>query len=167
MNWYVKVLRQYTDFTGRARRAEYWVFTLVNVGISALLVLLLNLIVAVAAPAEALRPVLVLPLLVYWLAMVLPGLAVLVRRLHDTDRSGAFVFLAWIPLIGDLFLLVFTIGEGTRGPNRYGPDPLAPEGGYPPAPWPPVAGYGPPIQGHGPPPEGYGYGYSQPGGPRY
>ena len=61
------------------------------------------------------------------LGLIIPGIAVTVRRLHDTDRSGWFVLLALIPLVGAILLLVFYCTEGTRGPNRFGPDPKADE----------------------------------------
>ena len=72
------------------------------------------------------------------LGFLLPYLAVAVRRLHDTDKSGAMIFIALIPLVGGIILLVFLATEGTSGPNRYGPDPgtMSP-GSYPPAPPPP------------------------------
>jgi uncharacterized membrane protein YhaH (DUF805 family) len=61
----------------------------------------------------------------YTLAVLLPSIAVTVRRLHDTDRSGWWILLGFIPIIGGIILLVFYVLEGTRGPNRFGPDPKA------------------------------------------
>ena len=61
----------------------------------------------------------------YTLAVLLPSIAVTVRRLHDTDRTGWWILLGFIPIIGGIVLLVFYVLEGTRGPNRYGPDPKA------------------------------------------
>lgn len=61
--------------------------------------------------------------LTYMLAVFLPGLAVGVRRLHDTNRSGWWILISVLPLIGPIVMLVFTVSGGTRGPNSYGPDP--------------------------------------------
>jgi uncharacterized membrane protein YhaH (DUF805 family) len=113
MNWYLEALGNYADFSDRARRMEYWSFTLVNFLIGFALAMLRfrgSGFIGVIA-------------LVYSLAMIIPSLSVTVRRLHDTDRSGWWLLIALIPLIGELVLLVFMFLEGTPGPNRYGPDP--------------------------------------------
>ncbi len=117
MNWYLKVLRQYVDFTGRARRMEFWVFTLVSLVIS----LLLNVLDS-ALHLGSMLDVGVLGLL-YSLAVLLPSLAVSVRRLHDIGRTGWWLLLAFIPVIGWIVLLVFHALAGDRQPNAYGPDP--------------------------------------------
>lgn len=111
MEWYLKVLRQYADFTGRARRMEYWMFALINF----IIVLVLNVL------DGALR-IGVLGLL-YSLAVLLPSLAVSVRRLHDIGRTGWWLLLVLIPVIGWIVLIVFHALEGDREPNAYGPDP--------------------------------------------
>lgn len=106
--------RKYSDFSGRAGLAEFWWFFLftwlVNLGL-----------MAAAVPSMARRGgggVGVLWLVS--LALLLPYLAVAVRRLHDTGRSGATMFLALIPMIGAIVLLVFLASSGTGAPNRYG-----------------------------------------------
>lgn len=94
----------------------------------------------------------VLGLMCLWsLFLFIPALAVTIRRLHDTDRSGWWIFISLVPLIGFIVLLVFWCSEGTRGPNRFGPDPKGGYGGpgygggYPPQPgYPPQSGYPPP-----------------------
>jgi uncharacterized membrane protein YhaH (DUF805 family) len=121
--------KQYVDFHGRARRQEYWMFTLFSVIISIVLGVIDNLLgtgsfstssgggeIGVAAGMGLLGGI-------YWLAVLLPSLAVSVRRLHDTDRSGWWLLIALVPLVGAIVLLVFCALEGTRGPNRYGEDP--------------------------------------------
>jgi uncharacterized membrane protein YhaH (DUF805 family) len=118
MQWYLKVLRQYADFEGRARRTEYWMFVLFSVIISIVLNVLDNLLGLgfMAGTAGWLS-------LLYSLAVLLPSLGVSVRRLHDTGRSGWWVLIALVPLVGAIVLIVFTATEGNRGPNAYGPDP--------------------------------------------
>jgi uncharacterized membrane protein YhaH (DUF805 family) len=117
MKWYLKVLRQYADFTGRARRKEYWMFTLVSGIISVVLAILDNVL------TTSLLGVL------YSLAVLLPSLAVGARRLHDTGRSGWWLLIGIIPLIGWIVLIVFLATDGERQPNAYGPDPKAVPGG--------------------------------------
>ena len=133
MNWYVKVLKQYVDFSGRARRREYWMFVLVNVVIVIVLSLLDTLLGtggfrATSGGGNSLGLLSGL----YSLAVLLPTIAVTVRRLHDTDRTGWWILIGFIPIIGGIVLLVFYVLEGTRGPNRYGPDPksIAPTPAY-------------------------------------
>jgi uncharacterized membrane protein YhaH (DUF805 family) len=117
MQWYLKVLRQYVDFTGRARRTEYWMFILFSFIILIVLGVLDNLMGMAFVPGSY------GPLgLIYILAVFLPSLGVGVRRLHDTGRSGWWMLLAPIPLVG-IVLIVFLAIEGVRGPNAYGPDP--------------------------------------------
>jgi len=131
MNWYVKALRQYVDFAGRAQRREYWMFVLVNVVIVIVLSLIDTLLGTggwrAAAGGGSISASGTLGLLsgLYSLAVLLPSIAVAVRRLHDTDRSGWWFLLGFIPIIGGIVLLVFYVLEGTRGPNRFGPDPKA------------------------------------------
>lgn len=127
MEWMLMPLRRYADFSGRSRRKEYWMFALFNMLISTSIgVLALALFVAglsETAMLSILYPVIGLASL-YGLFAFIPGLAVTIRRLHDTDRSGWWLLAGFIPLIGAFLLLVFYITEGTRGPNRFGPDPV-------------------------------------------
>jgi uncharacterized membrane protein YhaH (DUF805 family) len=118
MEWYLKVLRQYADFAGRARRKEYWMFTLVNVIISIVLAIIDNVLEISVLTVGVLG-------LLYSLAVLLPNLAVGVRRLHDTGRSGWWLLIGLIPLIGTIVLIVFFATDGERQPNTYGPDPKA------------------------------------------
>lgn len=125
MNWYVKVLKQYVDFTGRARRTEFWMFALFNAIISIVLAVIDNVIGTGSFASGGGGFSFSIGLLggIYSLAVLLPGLAVGVRRLHDTDRSGWWLLIGLIPIIGGIVLLVFFVIEGTRGPNRHGEDP--------------------------------------------
>lgn len=120
MNWYLKVLKNYTNFSGRARRKEYWMFTLFNVIFAVAAVLLDNLL-GLAFEGIGYGPVYGL----YLLATIIPGIAVSVRRLHDVDKSGWMILIGLIPLIGAIWLLVLFATEGTPGDNQYGPNPKA------------------------------------------
>ena len=131
MNWYVKVLKQYVDFSGRARRKEYWMFALIN----AIIVIVLQLVDGLlgtgintaSAGGSGVSFGISLGILsgLYSLAVLLPGLAVAIRRLHDTDRSGWWVLIALVPFVGGIVLLVFFVLAGTAGGNKYGADPKA------------------------------------------
>ncbi|MEJ3659119.1 DUF805 domain-containing protein [Actinomycetes bacterium KLBMP 9759] len=119
MQWFVKVLRLYAYFTGRARRQEYWMFYLFFL-IFAFVAVAIDLVINYVANGGW-PPILIS---IYSLATLIPHLAVTVRRLHDTDRSGWWYLISFIPL-GGIVLLVFLVMEGTRGGNQYGPDPKA------------------------------------------
>jgi uncharacterized membrane protein YhaH (DUF805 family) len=132
MNWYVKVLKQYVDFSGRARRTEYWMFTLFNVIISIVLAAVDGLLFGTgsfaassAAGSVGFSASLGTLGTIYALAVLLPGLGAAVRRLHDTDRSGWWVLIALIPIVGGIVLIVFLATAGNSGPNRHGADPKA------------------------------------------
>jgi uncharacterized membrane protein YhaH (DUF805 family) len=119
MNWYLSVLKNYTGFSGRARRTEYWMFALID-GI--ILVVLYALALAVHA--------LLFLYVIYALAVLLPSLAVAFRRLHDTGRTAWWLLIGLVPFIGGIVLLVFACLPGTPGPNQYGPDPKAVAAAY-------------------------------------
>ena len=93
MNWYLKVLKQYADFSGRARRKEFWMFSLFNMIFSYALVFIFAGIGAATGILE-----LTFLSYIYSLAVIIPGLAVTVRRLHDTGKSGFYIFVSLIPL---------------------------------------------------------------------
>lgn len=114
MHHYTDVLKKYTEFSGRARRQEYWMFLLFN--LAALIV------VAIIDSVIGTFPWLYL---LYALGVFLPGLAVSVRRLHDIGKSGWWLFIAAVPLVGGIWLLVLTATEGQPNPNQYGPSPKA------------------------------------------
>lgn len=114
-------LRRYADFSGRSRRKEYWMFVLFYLLVAVVLALLGGLLGAFSGPEPSM--LLLTPLLLLVLALFIPSLAVQVRRFHDQDKSGWFVLLTFIPYIGGTITLVFMCIEGTRGSNRFGPDP--------------------------------------------
>jgi uncharacterized membrane protein YhaH (DUF805 family) len=127
MNYYLNVLKNYAVFSGRARRSEYWYFVLFNI-IFAMVALSLDYVLGTrfAISSEyGSHLSFGYIYLFYILAMIIPGLAVGVRRLHDVGKSGWFYFISLIPVIGGIWLLVLFCTEGTSGDNEYGPDPKA------------------------------------------
>jgi uncharacterized membrane protein YhaH (DUF805 family) len=115
MKWYLKVLNQYADFNGRARRKEYWMFVLYNIIFSLMALTLDNLI------GMTLEGLIYGPLFsIYSIAVFIPGMAVAVRRLHDVGKSGWMILINFIPLIGSLWLLILLVKDSKPGPNQYG-----------------------------------------------
>lgn len=119
MNWYLKVVRDnYANFKGRARRKEYWMFFLVNFIIS----FIISSIFAVVAITSKL-PTLASVGYLYSLAILLPSLAVAVRRLHDVGKSGWWILIGIIPIIGTIWIIVLLATDSTPGENKWGPNP--------------------------------------------
>ncbi len=118
MNWYLEVLRKYAVFSGRARRAEYWYFILFNFILS----LVLSLIDNGAGWVNPQNGVGVLTT-IYSLLVLIPTLAVMVRRLHDIDKSGWWVLIGLVPIAGPIVLIVFFCLDSTIGDNRFGASP--------------------------------------------
>lgn len=112
MDYYIAVLKKYAVFSGRARRKEYWMFVLFNFIISFIISLIGTFI----------ETLLFLQYL-YMLAILIPGIAVTVRRLHDTNRSGWWYFIVFIPIVGAIVLIVFLAQDSQSGENQYGPNP--------------------------------------------
>lgn len=120
MHWYIDVLKKYTVFSGRARRKEFWMFFLFSAIISIFLAVIDEFMGwQFEMDGESLGFLSTL----YYVAVIVPYLALIFRRLHDTERSGWWILIAFIPIVGVLVLLVFMILRGTAGENRYGPDP--------------------------------------------
>jgi uncharacterized membrane protein YhaH (DUF805 family) len=119
MEWYLKVLKNYANFEGRARRKEYWMFFLFNVLIAIVLGIVDGVLGMKTSSGFGILGTL------YSLAVLVPGIAVGVRRLHDTDKSGWWMLIALIPLLGAIVLIVFLATEGNGGSNRFGADPKA------------------------------------------
>ena len=118
MSWYLAVLRKYAVFQGRARRKEFWYFFLFN--------LIVTVVLAVVDMAAGMfDDELGFGMLqgLYSLAILLPSLAVTVRRLHDTDRSGWWILIGLIPIVGNIWLLVLLVLDGQSESNRFGDDP--------------------------------------------
>jgi uncharacterized membrane protein YhaH (DUF805 family) len=118
MNEYIAVLKKYAQFSGRSHRREYWMFFLVNTLIS----VLLNVIDGILGLVEMGKSVGVLSV-IYALAMIIPSLSVGARRLHDTGRSGWWLLLCLIPIIGWIVLFVFFVQDSQSETNTYGPNP--------------------------------------------
>jgi uncharacterized membrane protein YhaH (DUF805 family) len=118
MNWYVEALKKYAVFSGRSRRKEYWFFVLFNVLASIVLA-------AVDGATGSLNPETGMGTLgtIYALAVLLPSLAVSVRRLHDTGRSGWWLLIGLVPVIGAIVLLVFMVQDSKPGENQFGANP--------------------------------------------
>lgn len=127
MHWMLMPLRRFAEFSGRSRRKEYWMFYLLNllIGLFVGLVFLIGYVAGMGQTAmdTYLMPVVYLACL-YSLVALIPGLAVTIRRLHDTDRSGWNILWGVVPAIGAFILLYFYVTPGMRGANRFGPDPL-------------------------------------------
>ncbi len=116
MKWYLKVLKQYADFEGRARREEYWMFLLFNIifgGVAFAIDMILMKTIGFSIMLYA----------IYSLALLIPGIAVTVRRLHDVGKSGWWIFIGLIPLIGGIWLIVLEVTDSVPGENEYGPNP--------------------------------------------
>lgn len=134
VSWYLKVLGQYADFHGRARRREFWMFVLVTVIVAVVLGLVdvalgTDDAIGVRNRSGIFGGPFVFPSSsglisgIYVLLTFLPSLAVLVRRLHDRDHTGWWVLVLLVPVIGFVVLLAFTALDGDRGTNRHGADP--------------------------------------------
>ena len=107
--WKTVVLQRFAKFDGRASRAEFWWFALANI----IAYVILGILVRVSG-------IFLILYIGYALAVIIPSIAVAIRRLHDTDKSGWFLLIGLIPFVGWIILLVFYIMEGTAGPNNYG-----------------------------------------------
>ena len=114
MEWYLKVLKNYVGFTGRARRKEYWMFILFNM-IAIIVLAVIDFVLGTYPLFYGL----------YSLAILLPALAVTIRRLQDTGKSGAWFLISFVPLVGAIILLIFTCSDSQPNDNQYGPNPKA------------------------------------------
>jgi uncharacterized membrane protein YhaH (DUF805 family) len=137
MHWMLLPLKRYADFRGRSRRKEFWMFVLFQIIVYTVGLMLEGLLGFGTSTSSVTSdgtadfaasyyynggPV----FWIIWLALLIPGLAVTVRRFHDQDRTGWMVLLGLIPFVGGIILIVFMCLEGTRGSNRYGMDPKGP-----------------------------------------
>jgi len=115
MNWYLEVLKKYTEFNGRARRKEYWMFVLFNI-----LIMIVLLIIDKVIGTYSMKSGVGLLQVIYSLAVLIPGLAVTVRRLHDSGKSGWWILIGLVPFVGGIVLLIFMVLESQAGDNEYG-----------------------------------------------
>lgn len=112
MSWYLDTLKKYADFSGRACRTEYWMFVLFNI-----------IIIVVLSVVDEMLGTPGIFVILYQLGVLIPSIAVGVRRLHDTDKSGWWLLISVVPLIGPLVLLIFFVRPGTPETNSYGQEP--------------------------------------------
>ncbi|MCP8617363.1 DUF805 domain-containing protein [Salirhabdus salicampi] len=112
MYWFLKVLKNYSTFSGRARRKEYWMFVLYN-AIFGVLLSVLELVINLEGVLTTF----------YGLALLLPALAVTVRRLHDIGKNGWWYLLMLVPIVGAIMILIFTCLDSQEDENRFGPNP--------------------------------------------
>ena len=118
MNWYLEAFQKYAVFSGRARRKEYWYFILFNT-IAQIIFATLDNVTGTFDPETGMG------ILggIYTLVALIPGISVSVRRLHDTERSGWWLLIPLIPLIGAIVLIVFMVTDSNSKENRYGTNP--------------------------------------------
>ncbi len=118
MNWYLEALKKYAVFDGRASRKEYWFFVLFNVLISMALAFIDRL-------TGNIDPETGIGILggLYAIGVMIPGMAVSVRRLHDTDRSGWWLLITFVPVIGAIVFFYFMVLDSSLESNEYGPSP--------------------------------------------
>ena len=117
MEWYLKVINSYFDFNGRARRKEYWMFVLINSIISIISFYLDNILGTAFAIGYG-------PIYIgYGLAVLIPSIAVAIRRLHDVGKSGWMYLIVILPIVGPIWLIILFVREVEQCENLYGPDP--------------------------------------------
>lgn len=126
MKWYLQVLKKYAVFSGRARRTEYWMYTLFCI-IFAIAAMIIDNILGTTIKFNIGNVSTGLPYgyiyILYGLAVFIPGLAVSIRRLHDVGKSGWMYLIIFIPIVGAIWLLVLFCTDGVAGENKYGPNP--------------------------------------------
>ena len=116
MNWYLEVLKKYAVFSGRSRRSEFWYFVLFNAIIGIVLSIIDRAIGTTSAGSGLLNGL-------YSLAVLIPSIGVSIRRLHDTNRSGWWILLGLIPIVGWIILIVWYAQDSNPGDNQYGSNP--------------------------------------------
>lgn len=115
MESFLKVVKKFSVFTGRSGRREFWMFMLCN--------LIIGVVLGILSSIPFLGGIFKLVTGLFSLAVLIPAIAVSIRRLHDTNRSGYFVLLGLVPFIGAVVLLALCAMEGTPDENKYGPNP--------------------------------------------
>jgi len=112
MYWYIECFRKYADFSGRARRTEYWMFILFSV----IVTFVIELVYGLTGMGGLLYSV-------YFLVSLIPSFSVIIRRLHDTGRSGWWWLIGFVPVIGMIAMLLFFVLDSEPGTNQYGENP--------------------------------------------
>ena len=127
MEWYLKVMRDnYSNSSGRARRQEYWMFTLfyfIFTIVAVIIVAIVGGLLSVAAGENVGYAIAGLLIIIWFLAHFIPSLAVTIRRIHDTGNSGWLYLLVLVPYLGSIVIFVFTVIDGQKQENKWGPDP--------------------------------------------
>lgn len=119
MNWYFKVISNYFYFSGRARRKEFWMFTLFHILFASL-----ALVIDVSLELSISRQIIYGPFyLLYIIITFIPSLAVTIRRLHDTGKSGWMYLLILVPIVGPIVIFIFLVTDGQPDSNKWGPNP--------------------------------------------
>ena len=119
MNWYLSAVKKYAVFSGRARRKEYWYFMLFYV-IGAVILGFIDGLLGTFDVDSGMGTI----SSIYVLALIIPSIAVAVRRLHDTGRKGWWLLLYFVPFIGAIVLIIFCVQKSSEGENEYGPNPI-------------------------------------------
>ncbi len=114
MSWYLAVLKKYAEFSGRAGRPEFWMFFLIHF-------IILIVLFAISTRVNFFGII----YLIYVLGTIVPYIAAAVRRLHDTDKSGWFILIGFIPVVGGIILLILLALPGSSDSNRFGAPPAA------------------------------------------
>lgn len=123
MEWMLMPFKRYADFSGRSQRMEYWMFSLFITLVAIAICIIAMLFGGIVDANGELSTIFIALLGIFWLAVIIPSIAVTVRRFHDQDKSGWFYLLSFIPYVGGIVMLVFMCLDGTPGPNRFGPNP--------------------------------------------
>jgi uncharacterized membrane protein YhaH (DUF805 family) len=121
MDWFIKAMKQYADFNGRARRREFWMFLFVYLLIISGAAIIDNLLEITYGGMFFIGPLYSISAVI----MLIPSIALVTRRLHDVDKSGWMMLIALIPFVGHVWLLVLQLTEGTPNENQYGENPKA------------------------------------------
>ncbi len=114
MNYYIRAFQNYVNFSGRDSRKQYWMFVLFNIIVSFVISFVAGLVLGDAGTYVG---------YVYDLAILLPSIAIAIRRMHDIGKSGFWILICLIPLIGVIWYLVLMCKAGDEGENQYGPVP--------------------------------------------
>jgi len=126
MKSYLSVLRNYAGFNGRARRREFWMFALLNALFSSLFITLDSFLGTSYSIPTAFEGVFIkygYLQIAYGLLVLIPTLAVTVRRIHDIGKSGWMIFVFLIPIVGWIWMIILCVQDSQPGPNQYGPNP--------------------------------------------
>jgi len=118
MQMYLKAIKQYADFNSRASRREYWMFTLLSLIIS-VIAIVIDVVLGSAIDMGGFSPLYI----IYFLGIIIPTIAVAVRRLHDVGNNGLMILISLVPIVGSIWLLVLLVSKGHSGENKYGPNP--------------------------------------------